>query len=167
MQIFKTMEKFKFRVLIKHCFLMGKNTVQAKQWLDKCYSYSALLETMVKRWYVDFKHGHTDTNDAECSDSPNSAVVPESTKKLHKLVFVDQKLKLHEIAEELKRLEGSVLTLLYEHLSMESCVQSGCHVKNNNASIIQSIVCNWFNTNIWQLMKHESTTSESNWQSAE
>ena len=30
--------------------MMGKNTVQAKQWLDKCYSGSAPLETMVKRW---------------------------------------------------------------------------------------------------------------------
>ncbi len=27
----------------------GENTVQAKQWLVKCYLYSAPLETMVKR----------------------------------------------------------------------------------------------------------------------
>ena len=32
----------------------GKNTVQAKQWLDKCYSDSALSETMLMRWYADF-----------------------------------------------------------------------------------------------------------------
>ena len=44
----------------------GKNTVQTKQWLDKCYLDSALSETMVKRWYSDFRHGCTDTNDAEC-----------------------------------------------------------------------------------------------------
>ena len=29
----------------------GKNIVQAKQWLNKCYSDSAPSETMVKRWY--------------------------------------------------------------------------------------------------------------------
>ena len=62
---------------------MGKNAVQAKQWLDKCYSDSAPLETIVKRWYADFKHGYTDTNDAEHSGHPNSADVLESTKKLH------------------------------------------------------------------------------------
>ena len=72
MQIFKTMEKSEFRVLIKHYSLMGKNTVQTKQWLDKCYSDSTPLETMVKRWHADFKHGCTDTNDAERSDHPNS-----------------------------------------------------------------------------------------------
>ena len=49
---------------------MEKNTVQAKQWLDKCYLDSALLETTVKRWYGDFKRGCTDTNDAECSSCP-------------------------------------------------------------------------------------------------
>ena len=78
---------------------MEKNTVQAKQWLDKSYSNSAPSETMVKRWYADFKRGHTDTNDAEHSGHPNSADVLENIKKLHKLVLASRKLKLCEIAE--------------------------------------------------------------------
>ena len=39
--IFKTMDRKEFRVLIKHSFLMGKNAVGAKQWLDKHYEDSA------------------------------------------------------------------------------------------------------------------------------
>ena len=93
---------------------MEKNTVQAKQWFDK----SALLETMVKRWYANFKCCRTDTNDAECSGHPNSAVILENTKKLHRLVLADRELKLHAIVEELKISEGSVFTILHEHLSM-------------------------------------------------
>ena len=93
---------------------MEKNTVQANQCLDKCYSDSAPSETTVKRWYADFKCSHTDTNDAECTGHPNSAVVPENTKKLHKLILADHKLKLHEIAEELKISEGFVFTILHE-----------------------------------------------------
>ena len=80
---------------------MGKNTVQTKQWLDKCYLDSAPLETTVKRWYADFKRSPTDTNDAEHSGHLNSAVVPENTKKFHNLVLADCKLKLREIVEEL------------------------------------------------------------------
>ena len=38
----------------------GKNTIQAKQWLDKCYSDSALLETTIKRWYADSNCSRTD-----------------------------------------------------------------------------------------------------------
>ena len=117
LQIFKTMEESEFCVLRKHCFLMGKNTVQAKQWIGKFYLDSAPSETMVKRWYADFKCDRTDTNDAKCSDHPNSAVVLENTKKLHKLILADRKLKLREIAEELI-LEGIVFTILHEHLSI-------------------------------------------------
>ena len=38
--------------------------------------------------------------------------------KLHKLVLANCKLKLCEIAEELKISEGRVFTILHEHLSM-------------------------------------------------
>ena len=65
----------------------GKNTVQAKQWFDKCYSDSVTSETMVKSWYADFKHGRIDTNDAEHSGHPNLVVVLENIRKLHKRIF--------------------------------------------------------------------------------
>ena len=71
----------------------GKNTVQEKQWIDKCYSDSAPSETTVKRWYVAFKRGRTDTNDAEHSGHPNSGVVSENTKILHKIVLADRNLE--------------------------------------------------------------------------
>ena len=87
MQIFKIMGKSEFHVLIKHCFLIGGDTVQAKQWLDKSYSDSAQSETMVKRWYSDFKYCYTDTNDAFCSGHPNSAVVMENSKKIPQTHF--------------------------------------------------------------------------------
>ena len=73
---------------------------------------------MVKRWHADFKRGRTDTNNAELPGRPNSVVVLENTKKLHKLVLTDCKLKLCEIAEKLKISEGSVFIILHEHLSM-------------------------------------------------
>ena len=97
---------------------MGKNTVQAKQWLDNCYLDSVPLEIRVKRWYVDLKCGYTDTNDTECSGCPVLSVVPENTKKLHNLILADCKLKLREISEELKISEGSVFTILHKHLLM-------------------------------------------------
>ena len=118
LQIFKTMEKSKFRVLIKHCFLMGKNTVQTKEWLHKCYLDSAPLETMVKRWCSDFKHGCTDINDTEHSGRPNLAVSEKKKKNLHQLVLADCEFKLRVIEEQLKLSEGSVFTILHERFSM-------------------------------------------------
>ena len=75
---------------------------------------------MVKRWYAVFKCGRTDTNDAECSGRSNSAVVLENTKKLHKLILANHKLKMCEIAEELKISEGNIFTILREHLSIRN-----------------------------------------------
>ena len=95
----------------------GKNTVQAKQWLDKCYSDFAPSEITGKMWYTDFKRSCTDKNDAEHSDHTNSVDVLE-TPKNSKLILANHKLKLHEIAEELKILEGNVFTILHKHLSM-------------------------------------------------
>ena len=59
---------------------MGKNTVQAKQWVDKCYPNSAPSRQMVEKCFADFK--------------------------------------LREITDTLKISEGSVFTILHEHLSM-------------------------------------------------
>ena len=99
---------------------MVKNIVQAKQWLDKCYSDPVFSETTVKRWHTEFKSCRTDTNDAERSGRTNSAVASENKtkKKLHKLVLANRKLKLCVIVEELRISEGSVFTILHEHLSM-------------------------------------------------
>ena len=73
------MEKSEFYV-DKALLSDWKNTVQAKQCLNKCYLDSAQSETTVKRWCVDFKCSGIDTNYAECSGCPNSAVVQENTK---------------------------------------------------------------------------------------
>ena len=82
------------------------------------YSDCTPLETTIKRQYADIKCSHTDTNNAECSGIPNSAVIPENTKKPQKLILVNRKVKLHEISEELKISEGSVFTFFHEHLSV-------------------------------------------------
>ena len=49
LDILKTMHSKQFRVLIYHCFLMKKYTVQAQQWLEKCYGDSAPSKTTICR----------------------------------------------------------------------------------------------------------------------
>jgi len=72
---------------------------------------------MIKKWFVDFKRGRTNTDNAERSGHSNSAVVPENIKKVQKIISADRKLKLPEIADILKVSEGSVFIILHEHLS--------------------------------------------------
>ena len=92
---------------------MRKNTVQAKQWLDKCYSNSAPSRQIVEKWFAGIKRGHTNTDDAK-----QIWQLFQKTKKVHKIVLADCKLTLREIADSLKISEGSIFTISYEHLSM-------------------------------------------------
>ena len=112
------MDKKEFRVLIKHCFLMRKNAIEAKQWFDKRYGDSASGKSTIIDWYAEFQHGHTNTDDAERSGRPKSALIPVNITKVQKIVLGHRKLKLREIADTLKISEGSVSTILHESLGM-------------------------------------------------
>lgn len=98
---------------------MGKNTVQAQQWLEKCYPDSAPSKTTICRWYADFKRGRTYTNDAERSGRPNEAVTPENNKQVLKIVMGDRKMKVREIAEMVNISTGSAFTILHQKLAMK------------------------------------------------
>ena len=116
--IFKTMDKKEFRVLIEHCFLMEKNTVEAKQWLDKRYGDSTPGKSTIIDWYAEFRRSRTNTDDAERSGRPESAVVPENITKVHIIVLDDRKFEMREIADTLKISEDSVFTISHKSLEM-------------------------------------------------
>jgi hypothetical protein len=102
---------------------MGKNTVQAKQWLEKCYGNSVPSETTIKRCFVDFKSGRRHTNDAKRSGRPNEAVTPENQiKKIHKTVLNDRKVKLCEIAYIVKISKERVGFILHEQFFNEKAL---------------------------------------------
>ena len=113
------MDKNEFHVLIKHCYLIGKNIVQSQQWLEKCYPDCAPPKTTICRWYADFKRGRNDTNDAERSGEPNEAVTPVNIQQVLKIVMGDRKLKVREIAKMVNISIGSASTILNEKLIMK------------------------------------------------
>ena len=104
-------------MLFKHCFLMGKNTIEVKQWLGKRYVDSAPGKSTIIDWYAEFKCGRTNTDDAERSGRPKSALIPENITKVDKIILGDRTLKLRKIADTFKISEGSVFTI--SHASVE------------------------------------------------
>ena len=71
------------------------------------FIWTASSRQIIKKWFADFKRGRTNTDDAERSGRPNSAVDPEYIKKVHEVVLANRKLKLREIADILKISEGT------------------------------------------------------------
>ena len=76
------MEKKEFRVMIKYCFLKGRNTVVSKNWLDGEFLDTAppTIST-IKYWYVKFKRSGMSTEDGEHSGRPKEVVTDENIKK--------------------------------------------------------------------------------------
>ena len=102
---------------------MGKILFKQSKWLNKRYLDSALSETMVKRWYADFKHGCTNINDAEHSGCPNLVVAPKNIKKFHK------------IAEELKISEQHNKKFLHKYVTMNETWIHHFTQKSNQQSV--------------------------------
>ena len=65
---------------------MGKNTVEAKQWLNKRYRDSAPEKSTIIDWHAEFKHSRTNTDDIESSDNQKSVVIQWNITKVHKIV---------------------------------------------------------------------------------
>ena len=85
------MNQNEFRVLFKHAFLIGKNTVQAQQLLEKCYRKKSPSKTTICRWYADLKSGRTSTEDAERPSRLTEVATPENTKNILKIILSVQK----------------------------------------------------------------------------
>ncbi|KAF7271265.1 hypothetical protein GWI33_015847 [Rhynchophorus ferrugineus] len=47
------MDKIEFRILIKYCFLKGKNTVEAKTWLDVDFDWQGYAYVRAGAGYLD------------------------------------------------------------------------------------------------------------------
>lgn len=81
------MNEREFRVLVKHCFFIGKNTGQAQEWLEKCYTTienaSIPEKTTICRWYKEFADANNaeSTNTAENAKSSGSNVANEARRK--------------------------------------------------------------------------------------
>ncbi|KAF7268020.1 hypothetical protein GWI33_018821 [Rhynchophorus ferrugineus] len=59
------MDKKEFQVLIKYCFLMGKNTVEAKTWLDAEFPDTVPGKSTIKDLYAKFGRGEMSAEDRE------------------------------------------------------------------------------------------------------
>ncbi|XP_031639759.1 histone-lysine N-methyltransferase SETMAR-like [Contarinia nasturtii] len=95
------------------------NTVEAKEWLDKCYGICSPPSSTIKYWFAEFRRGRTSTADAERSGRPKEAIIPEIIQQVRRMLLNDRKVKVREIAESIDISTGSVVTIMHQHLHMK------------------------------------------------
>lgn len=114
----KMMDKKEFRVLIKHQYLIGKNTVQAKAWLDEYYPGQAPGKSTVEKWFSKFRIGQMSTEDDARSGRPKDAVTDENIKKIQEIISNDCKVSLNVLADTLGISAERVHHIIREHVGM-------------------------------------------------
>ncbi|KAF7269045.1 hypothetical protein GWI33_017884 [Rhynchophorus ferrugineus] len=112
------MDKNEFRVLIKYCFLKGKNTVEAKTWLNTEFPYTTPGKSTIKDWYAKVGRGEMSTEDGEGSGRPKEVVTGENIKQIHKMILSYRKLKFYEITDTLKISTERVHHIIHDYLDI-------------------------------------------------
>ncbi|GFU34412.1 histone-lysine N-methyltransferase SETMAR [Trichonephila clavipes] len=86
--------------------------------LDKHYSDFAPGKSTAEKWFAKFKRGKTSAEDDARSGHTKEAVTEENITKVHKIIFDNRKVKLIEIAENLKISKERVGHIVNEYLDM-------------------------------------------------
>ncbi|KAF7267405.1 hypothetical protein GWI33_019364 [Rhynchophorus ferrugineus] len=75
------MNKKDFRVLVKYCFLKGKNTVEGKTSLNSEFPDTAPGKSTIKDRNAKFRRGETSTEVGEHNGHPKELVTEGNIKK--------------------------------------------------------------------------------------
>ena len=82
------------------------------------YGDSAPSYSTVTRWVAEFKRGRTSLKDDTLAGRPVEATTDDCYHAVEKLVTVDRRLKVLEIATEVGVSYGIILNILHEHLGL-------------------------------------------------
>ena len=116
LQIFKTMKKSEFRVLIKVLISQGKILFEHTNGLISVIR-TLLHQKQRLRGGILTLNAVVQTQIMLKAQVTQIWQLPRKTpKKLHKLILADRKLNLREIVEERKISEGNEFAILHEHL---------------------------------------------------
>jgi histone-lysine N-methyltransferase SETMAR len=110
--------KFEYRAVIKYLVKKGKCAKEINEELLATYQQCSPSYATVKRWTRLFKDGRGSIKDDEHPGPSCTVVTEENIKKVEKLVLEDRRIRVRQIAEELKISKDRVGEILHNHLLM-------------------------------------------------
>lgn len=112
------LQKLEHRSVMKFLVKEGNGPKVIHERMLAVYGDSAPSEYQVKFWCKQFKWGRQSIEDDPRTGRPADATTPEVCQKVEDLVMQDRRIKVSQIAGELGVSEGSVITILHDHLVM-------------------------------------------------
>lgn len=112
------MDKIEHRAIIKFLTKEGENASNIHQRLVNVYHDTAPAYSTVAKWTAEFKRGRLSIKDDERPGRPVEVINDEICARTEQLVMSDRRIKIIQIATELRISCGSVWTILHEKLGM-------------------------------------------------
>ena len=78
------------------------------------------------KWSAEFKRGRDSLEDDPRPGRPADVISQEMIDRVERLVVNNHRIKVAELASECGISNGSVYTIIHEHLSMSKVSASGC-----------------------------------------
>ena len=126
--------KLEYRAVIKYLVKKGKCAKEINEELLATYPQCAPSYATVKRWTRLFKEGRKLIKDDEHPGPSCTVVTDKNIKKVEQLVLEDRRIRVRQIAEELKISKDSVGQILHNHLLMSKVRALG----TQNANAVRS-----------------------------
>ena len=106
------------RSSIKFCVRNEISAAKTLEMLQKAFGVQALSKTRVYEWYKMFKEGRESVEDEARSGRPSTSTDELHVNEIKKLVLQNPQLTVRDLCELVRISEGSVKTILSDHLGL-------------------------------------------------
>ena len=112
------MEFSELRAVIKYLRIKGLTRKAVHEELTATLLEDAPSYSMVKKWYSEFAHGRTSTEDADRPGRPVDVTTPETVEKVLNLILSDRRLTIRHVSTVMNISTSTAHSIITEHIGM-------------------------------------------------
>ena len=111
-------QNIEFRAVIKFLTKEGAKAKEIHQRMTDVYDDSSPKYSTVAKWSTEFKRGRDSLEDDTRPGRPADVISKEMVDRVERLRLNNRRIKVAELASECGISNGSVYTIIHEHLGM-------------------------------------------------
>ena len=111
-------QNIEFRAVIKFLNKEGAKAKEIHRHMADVYVDSSPKYSTAAKWSADFKRGRDSVEDGPRPGCPADVISQEMIDRVERLVLNNRRIKVAELASECGISNGSVYTIIHEHLGM-------------------------------------------------
>ena len=118
-------QNIEYRAVIKFLTKEGAKAKEINRRMADVYGDSSPKYSTMAKWSAEFKRGRDSLEDDPRPDRPADVICQEMINRVERLVLKNRRIKVAELASECGISNGSVYTIIHEHLGMSKYLPGG------------------------------------------